>query len=141
MVSTDKLPNTCIVVHLLLEATIVALMVDIRVSLTWAIEVPQILAIVVTTVLPLLTVELGTVHLLPDIVPRKLATVVAQTQAILVTRDLPTVARMWASVALEVEFVVTISVPTTEKISQGYSGHYLEISLAVNLLPTIPLFS
>ena len=63
MVSTDKLPNTCIVVHLLLEATIVALIVDIGVSLTWAIGVSQILAIVVTTVHLLLTVELGTVHL------------------------------------------------------------------------------
>ena len=37
-----------------------------------------------------------------------------------------------ASVALEVEFVDTISVPTIEKISERYSGFCLEISLVVN---------
>ena len=76
-----------------------------------AIEVSKMLAIAVAMVVLLLTAALYLLAPEVDIAPQKLATVVAQTRAILV------VAQLQPTVAIEVETIVLISDPSTEKIS------------------------
>ena len=69
------------------------------------------LAIAVATVALLLTAALCLLAPEVDIAPQKLAIVVAKTRAILV------VAQLQPTVAIEVETIVLISDPSTEKIS------------------------